>query len=146
MKRFPLSSMMFKRRVALILLSVFFLGLGGCSLLNRGIVIVDAKVVTDVDDKLMPVRITDVFPSGTSKVSCWFKWRDARVNAQLHAKWHYATDDIHILDYKFNIPKKDGMGSVTLSMPEEGTLPPGAYKVELFLGKRLLRSLTFKVE
>ncbi|MDP3730320.1 MAG: hypothetical protein Q8R14_02195 [Candidatus Omnitrophota bacterium] len=138
--------MMSQRRIVTILLLAAFLGLGGCSLLKRDIVIVDAKVVTDVDDKLLPVRVMDVFQTGASKVSCWFKWRDAKVNTQIRAKWHYITDDIPILDYDFNIPKKDGMGSVALTMPEDKALPQGSYKVDLFLGKKLLKSLSYKVE
>lgn len=118
----------------------------GCSLLNRGIAITDAKIVTGVDEKLMPVQVMDVFPSGTTKVSCWFQWRDARINTQVLARWHYVTDDVHILDFNFNIPKKDGMGSVMLSMPEGKALPQGSYRVGLYLGKRLIRSLAFKVE
>lgn len=134
------------KRVMVLVLLAALCGLTGCSLLNRDITIIDAKIVTAVDDKLMPVKIADIFPNGTSSLSCWFKWREARINTQIIAKWHYVTDDVHILDHSFNIPKRDGMGSVMLSMPEGKTLPQGDYKVDLFLGKRLLRSLTFKVE
>jgi len=133
----------------IILIAILLIGLAGFyaySLLNRDIILVEAKIVTGVDDKLMPLNATDMFPQGTSKVSCWFRWRDARINTEILAKWHYVTDDVHILDYNFNIPKKDGMGSVTLTMPKGKTLPQGSYKVDLLLNKRLLRSLTFKVE
>lgn len=136
---------MFRKGIILILFA-FILSLPACSLLKRDITITDAKIVAGVDEKLMPVKVTDVFPRGTSKVSCWFRWRDAKINTQILAKWHYVTDDVHILDYNFNIPKKDGMGSVMLSMPEGKTLPQGSYQVELFLGKRLIISLAFKVE
>ena len=133
----------------IILIAILLISLAGFyaySLLNRDIILVEAKIVTGVDDKLMPLNATDMFPQGTSKVSCWFRWRDARINTEILAKWHYVTDDVHILDYNFNIPKKDGMGSVTLTMPKGKTLPQGSYKVDLLLNKRLLRSLTFKVE
>ncbi len=134
-----------KRGFVLILFAAF-IALSGCSFLNRDITITDAKIVTGVDEKFMPVKIMEVFPSGISNVSCWFQWRNAKINTQIFTKWHYVTDDVHILDYNFNIPKKDGMGSVMLSMPEGKVLPQGSYKVALYSGKRLIKSLTFKVE
>jgi hypothetical protein len=120
--------------------------LSACSLIYHDIHLTGASMVTAVDDNLMPVRITDTFPSGTSKVSCWIKWRDARINTQITASWHYLTDDIHILDYPFSIPKKEGSGGLALSMPDGKNLPKGSYKVDLLAGGRLLRSLKFTVE
>lgn len=116
------------------------------SIRDRGIVIADAKIVNAVDENLMPVKIMDIFPKATSKISCWIKWQNAKINTQILAKWHYVTDDIPILDYVFNIPKKDGMGSVTLSMPSGKNLPSGLYRINLVSGKHILKSLTFKVE
>jgi len=105
-----------------------------------------AKIVTGVDDKLMPVQAINIFPKGSSKVVCWFEWRDAKVNTQIMAKWHYVTDDIHILDYPFTVPNKQGSGSVALTSPEGKSLPMGQYKVDLLAGNRILKSLTFKIE
>jgi hypothetical protein len=136
---------MFRKGMLLILLTAFF-AVSGCSIFDKEIKITDAKIVTGVDEKLMPVKILDVFPKDTSSVSCWFQWRDAKISAMIVAKWHYVTDDVHILDYNFTIPKKEGMGSVMLSMPEGKVLPSGSYKVELFSGKRLIKSLAFKVQ
>lgn len=127
------------------ILCVFFSA--SCFLIRRPeITIVDARIVTALDENLMPVKITDVFPSKTSRVGCWIQWRDAEVNSRITVKWHYVTDDIHVLDHVLNIPKKDGTGGVILNMPEGKTLPSGMYKVELFLDKRLLKSLEFRVE
>ena len=121
--------------------------LSACAFITGGnINITDAKIVTAVDENLMPVRITDDFPKGTSKVVCWFQWKDARINLQILAKWRYITDDIHILDYPFYIPKSAGSGSVALSGPEGKPLPAGQYKVDLVVGRHALRSLTFKIE
>ena len=120
--------------------------LSACGLNLSDIAITDAKIVTAVDEKLMPVKVTDTFPKGTSKVSCWIEWRKAKINTQVVAKWHYVTDDIPILDYVFTIPKKEGMGSVTLAMPDGKLLPSGLYRIELALGKRVLKSLSFKIE
>ncbi|MCX5668303.1 MAG: hypothetical protein NTY34_08400 [Candidatus Omnitrophica bacterium] len=136
---------MLKKAIVLILSAAIF-ALPGCSFLNSDITVTDAGIAAGIDDNLMPVKVTDLFPKGTSKVSCWFRWRNAKINTQVLAKWHYVTDDVHIVDYSFNIPKKDGSGGVTLSMPEGKTLPQGSYKVDLFLGKKLLKPLSFKVE
>jgi hypothetical protein len=131
----------------LILAAGLAMALASCSLFApEKITLTDAKIVTAVDQKLMPVKITDTFPRGTQKVSCWFAWKNSKINTQLVARWHYTTDDIHILDYDFNIPKKEGAGSVMLSMPDDKTLPPGQYRIDLALGKKILKRLTFRID
>ncbi|MFA5143474.1 MAG: hypothetical protein WC522_04830 [Candidatus Omnitrophota bacterium] len=121
--------------------------LSSCSSSKDGRVdIVDAKIVTAIDEKLMPMKVTDTFPAGTTKICCWIKWKNARINTQIISKWHYVTDDVHIDNYIFTIPKKEGMGSVTLTIPPGKNLPVGLYRVDLLVGKRLLESLTFRVE
>jgi len=124
-------------------LSITF-ALAGC--MNSPITLTDAKTATGIDEKLMPTKATDIFPSGTTKVFCWFQWKGAQVGTKIIARWDFVTDDIHILDYEFVIPRKEGWGSVSLSMPEGKTLPPGLYKADLLLGGRKSKSLTFKVE
>ncbi len=121
--------------------------LSACSFFHGGdIDIVDAKIVTAVDDKLMPVQMVDTFLKDTSKVVCWFRWKNAKVNTQIIAKWQYVTDDIHILDYPFYIPKKAGTGSVALSAPEGKTLPAGEYRVLLVAGSHVFKTIKFKIE
>ena len=138
---------MFKRIIIIpILILSITCSLCACGLFSQDVHIEDAKIVTAVDENFMPVAIADIFPKGTARISCWIKWRDSRINAQLVAKWHYVTDDIHIIDRLFTIPKKEGSGSVTLAMPEGKDLPAGSYKVDLVSNNRTLRSLKFKVE
>jgi hypothetical protein len=120
--------------------------LSSCAFIGSDINLVDAKTATAIDEKLMPVGITDVFPKSTSRVSCWIKWRNAKINTPLLAKWHYITDDVHILDYTFYIPKKEGTGSVSLTMPAEKKFPSGRYRLDLVVGNRVVRSLQFRVE
>ncbi|MDO8489478.1 MAG: hypothetical protein Q7S42_05150 [Candidatus Omnitrophota bacterium] len=125
---------------------LMFLFLAGCSFQKPGqIKIIDAKMAASVDEKLMPQRVTSEFPQGTTKVFCWLSWKNATVNTPVIAKWHYITDDVHILDYTINIPRKEGTGSISLVMPEGKPLPTGQYKVELFSGKRLLKTITFNI-
>lgn len=122
--------------------------LSACSLAQRDskLQIVEAKTASDVDEKLMPVKVAEAFPEGTSKVFCWFQWKDAKLNTEVTAKWHYVTDDIHILDYAFALPRKSGSGSVALAMPEGKKLPAGLYRLDLIQSKRSLKTITFKIE
>ena len=132
------------RRFAASLAIIFTLS--ACSLFQKSdINITDAKTVTAVDEQLMPVEILSTFPKGAAKIVCWFQWKEAKVNTQLMAKWHYVTDDIHILDYPFYIPKKQGSGSVALSAPEGKSLPAGQYKIDLVAGKHILKSIAFTI-
>ena len=126
---------------------ILVLSASACSMVgSSSINITDAKIVTAIDEKLMPVQVTDRFPKNTAKIVCWFQWKDAKIDTQVIAKWHYITDDIHILDYSFIIPKKEGTGSIVLAMPDGKNLPSGEYKVDLILGKRVLKRLIFRIE
>ena len=126
-------------------LSIIF-SLSSCAFIGCDVNLVDAKIAAAIDEKLMPVGVTDIFPKGTSRVSCWIKWRNAKINTPLLAKWHYVTDDVHILDYTFYVPKREGTGSVSLTMPAEKKFPSGRYKLDLVIGNRVIRSLQFRVE
>lgn len=108
--------------------------------------ITDIKMATGIDDNLMPVKTMDTFPKGSSKVYCWFKWRNAKVNMVILAKWQFVTDEISILDNAVVIPRKEGTGSVSLVMPEGKVLPSGAYRIDLILEDHPLKSFSFKVE
>lgn len=137
-----------KRKIRIIV-SLFFIlfTLSACINGSGKIRIRDAKIATGVDENLlMPVKVTDSFPKGTSQVFCWFQWKDAKVDTEILAKWHYVTDDIRILDYTFKIPRKEGSGSISLSMPEGKILPSGSYRLDLTTGKNILKSLSFKIQ
>lgn len=108
-------------------------------------VLIDAKIAANVDDKFLPVDVTDNFFSGTSKVYCWFQWKDAPKDTKIISHWYYVTENIPILDYTFMIPRKNGTGSVSLEMPQGKSLPEGIYHVELLLKNKKLKSLAFKV-
>lgn len=107
--------------------------------------ILDIKMASELDENLMPIKTMDAFPKGTEKIFCWFQWRNAKVNSKITAKWHYVTDDIHIMDYAFTLPKKASAGGVSLVMPKGKVLPPGTYQVDLVSERNFLKSITFKV-
>jgi hypothetical protein len=109
------------------------------------IIITNVKMASGIDEKLMPVQATDVFPAGITQAFCWFEWKNARVGTKIIARWHFVTDNIHILNYEFTIPKKAGSGGISLTMPEGKKLPEGIYKIDLSIGEDVLKSLTFKV-
>ena len=111
------------------------------------ITIREAKIVTGVAKDMKPLKVTNFFPKNTSKVSAWISWRNAKINTQVLVKWYYITDDIPIYNYSLNIPKKEGIANVVLSMPEEKVLPSGLYKVTISSGKKqLTKPLTFEIQ
>jgi hypothetical protein len=128
-----------------ILIAVLFLTFAVVSCTRNLLTFTDAKIATSVDEKLMPVQATNVFPAGTKQVFCWFKWKDAIVGTKISARWHFVTDNIHILDYEFTIPRREGTGGISISMPEGKQLPDGMYKVDLMMGTTKLKTLNFKV-
>ena len=133
----------------IILVSIFILPTLFVYNLNKhvDITIQEAKIVTGVDKELKPLKVTNFFPKNTSKVSAWISWQDAKINSQISVKWYYATDDVPIYDYNLNIPKREGIANVVLSMPEGKTLPSGTYKVTILLGKKhLTKPLVFEIE
>ena len=107
--------------------------------------IIGTSTAKEVNEKLKPVGITNAFPPETSTIYCWFEWAGAKPNTSIMTSWYYVTEDIHILDYTFDIPRKSGSGSVSLSMPQGKELPAGAYRVDLRKKNRILRSLNFRI-
>ena len=141
--------MSYKKIIILIILPVVILSALFLYNLTKptDIIIREAKTVTGVDKQLTPLKVTNFFPKNTSKVSTWIRWRNARINTQILVKWYYSTDDVPIYDYNLNIPKREGIANVVLSMPEGKTLPSGSYKVTILLGKKhLTKPLTFEIE
>jgi len=108
--------------------------------------ITDIKTAPALDENFMPIDSTDVFKKGISKIYCWFSWRDAETNTHIVAKWHYTSQNISIINHTFTLPRKEGTGSVLLTMPEGKTLPVGSYRVDLVIDKQTLRSRKFTIE
>lgn len=133
------------KNISFILLTAFILS-SCCLSPTTTINITDTKTASGIDEKLMPIGATNVFPEGTQKVFCCFQWKDTEVNTTVIARWYFVTDNIHILDYNFSIPRKQGSGSVSLTMPEGKKLPTGQYRVDLNFGKQTLKSNTFKIQ
>ena len=135
-----------KRTALLVFILAMSIQLTSCAKrAENNIHVISAKMAKGINEKYMPVDVANIFPEGTTKVYCWFSWRDAEKNMEILAKWHYITDDIPIVEYSFAIPRKEGVGSVSLSMPEGKVLPPGLYRVELRYNNKTLKTLTFKV-
>ncbi len=116
------------------------------SKINADVRITDAKMALGLDDQLMPIDPTEVFPRNTQRVYCWFSWEDAVPQTEMKANWNYAIDDIHILTYNFKIPRKKGSGGISLIMPSGKVLPVGSYRIDLMAKNQVLKSLEFKVK
>lgn len=140
--------MCYKKIIPLLIALLFFALLWILSLnKQRNIIIQEAKIVTGVDKDMVPLKVTNLFPKNTAKVSAWISWRSAKINTQILVKWHYLTDDVPIYDYNLNIPKRDGTANVVLSMPEGKVLPSGLYKVTILLNKKQLsKPLIFEIQ
>ena len=113
---------------------------------NPGIEMLDAKMAIGLDDQLMPIQVTDVFPRDTRRVFCWFSWDNATPKMEMKAEWNYVVDDVHILTYDFRIPRKKGSGGISLIMPTGKVFPVGSYRIDLVSKKIVVKSLTFKVK
>jgi len=146
MKRIKGGMGMRVRVIIIFSIIVFAIGLSAFFLHTyKSFRIVDANTTTLINEKLKPVGVTSVFPAGTATVNCWFQWSNAMPKTKIIASWRYVTDDIRILDYAFDLPRKAGSGGVSLSMPEGKELPAGTYQVELKKDKRTLKAVTFRV-
>ena len=133
--------------LTLSILLVASFAISGCQIFYFGkLRIIEIKMAPAISENLMPIKPADSFPSGTSKVFCWFKWANAETNSQVIAKWYYTSENINILNYPLAIPRHDGSGSVLLSMPEGKTLPSGSYRIDLVVNNHILKSREFKIE
>lgn len=112
---------------------------------NAGIVITDIKTAEGISEKFEPVKPSKNFRKGSTKVFCWFSWRDNDLKLPVTAKWTYVTDDIHILDYNVPIARTNGSGGTSFSMPAGKELPSGEYRVDLMADQKILKSASFTV-
>ena len=132
--------------ILLPLLSLLFLINNSHSLAAEPrIQITDIKMAQGVDEKYMPIGPAKDFPDGTTKVFCWFEWKDAEVKNPVTARWTYVTESIPILDYSIPIPRKSGSGGVAISMPGGKAFPEGEYEVQLLQDKKVLKTLKFEI-
>jgi hypothetical protein len=111
-----------------------------------GVKITDAKIATGLNEQLMPIQVTDVFPRDTRQVFCWFSWSDAIPKMEMKVVWNYEIDDIKVLTYDFRVPRKKGSGGISLTLPIGKVLPLGSYRVDIIAQNKVLKSLTFKVK
>lgn len=118
------------------------------SSINVGINIADIKMASTLDDQLMPVNVASVFPRDTNQVYCWIEWHNAKPKSpiEITAIWRYLTDEIIITSYNFYIPRKNGSGGISLTMPGKKAFPVGTYRVDIMRQNHKIKSITFKVK
>ena len=98
-----------------------------------------------VDANRMPQGITSTFSPDTANVTCRFSWKNAKPNLQLVAKWHYASQNLLILDFPITLTRTSDSGTVSLQMPQGKTLPSGAYRLDLKAEGKVVKSIPFTV-
>ncbi len=108
--------------------------------------ITDIKMASIMSEQFMPVNPADTFPKGTQRVYCWFRWTGADKNAQIIAKWSYASKNMSIIEHAFALSQKNGSGSILLSMPKKKILPSGSYRIDLSTKEHILKSCKFNIE
>lgn len=135
------------RRGTLAVGSVLLLIVGctGRTAVPEGFEISDAKMCAEVNADRKPVRVTSEFPPGTRDVYCWFAWKNARPGLRITSRWYYEAASIHILTLPVSLTRVSDDGVLSLRMPEGKTLPPGSYRLDLSIGKKVLRSVPFTV-
>ena len=114
-----------------------------CSAAEPAFKITDLKICQDVDKDRNPIKITNEFPAGTSAVYAWFAWEGGKAGFQITAKWHYATEDIHILDFPVTLTRTSDRGVIILRMGTGKTLPPGSYRLDIEAGGKVIKSALF---
>lgn len=107
--------------------------------------IIDMKTAEGIDEAYMPLNAARTFPAGTSKVFCWFQWENGDTGSQVALHWHYISEKVAILEYPVPVPRREGSGGVSLSMPEGETLPAGTYEVSVRQGGKVLKSERFQI-
>lgn len=108
--------------------------------------ITDAVLCAGIDKDRKPVQPTSVFPPDTRNVYCWFRWKNSRPGVRLLCRWYFLDQDINILDVPVTLTRIADQGAVSLEMPEDRALPPGAYEVEFELEGRVVKSVPFVIE
>ena len=93
---------------------------------------------------------TNTFFPDTPKIVCVFKIEGASVGTSLNSVWiaenvgEAAPPNYKIAEKKLTLPFMNS-GEVSLSMPDAGW-PTGSYRLELYLGDKLVTTVRFNVE
>ena len=86
-----------------VLLPALALVTAACAYAAENFTIGEIRMAKGIDADFRPVEPMEVFPAGTSKVFCWFNSKDGDPSVPLLARWHYVTENIPVLEYKFTL-------------------------------------------
>jgi len=109
------------------------------------LVVTEAVFSLGIGTDRKPAGITSEFPGGTSAVYCSFTWQSARPGAPITARWHYASGDIHIIDYPFTLTRAADSGTLSLKLPPGKTFPAGTYRLDFAEKGKVIKSIAFTV-
>ncbi|MBI4394932.1 MAG: hypothetical protein HY583_01930 [Candidatus Omnitrophica bacterium] len=107
--------------------------------------ITNVKICLKVDRNRNPIHVTNKLPGGTQNVYAWFSWKNAPKSQTITARWHYVSEDIHILDSPVTLTRHSDQGVLILRMPEDKPLPSGMYRMDIEADGKVLNSTSFTV-
>jgi hypothetical protein len=135
----------FKRIIRTAFVSFTFLLTASFALAASSFEITDIKMCKQVGEDRKPMGVTTAFPPGTQTVHAWFAWKNGEPGFKVVAKWNYASENIRILDYPFELTRVADNGIVSLRMPAGKSLPDGTYRLDFEADGKVVKSATFKV-
>lgn len=131
------------RKLVLIELLLCLVLISGCSFVATSLKITDIKMAKSVDDKNQPVDITTTFPSNAEAIYCWFSYKWSPPNEVLKGSWYY--ENKFLTDSVVELKKSADVGHFKIRRTTEKPLPIGEYRVDLSIGKKVLKSILFNV-
>ena len=104
----------------------------------------DAKPCKDVDQDYNPIGITSTFTPESPKINVWFSWAHTPKGSELKAVLIYKPSNLKVIETSFVLEDMSGQGHFGFTRPEAGW-PVGDYKVDLYFGDKLTKSVSFEV-
>ncbi len=109
--------------------------------------ITDAKPCEAVDKDNNPIGITYNFTPESPEINICFTWEHAPKGTNLKAVWIYETKNQVITESSIIINDIGGQGHFKLTKPTtKAGWPLGDYRADLYLGDKLAKSVSFKVQ
>lgn len=134
----------------IILIGLLILGIlliSGCKISFTTATITDAKSCTSVDEDNNPVGITPTFTPESPEINVWFSWAHTPKDTEAKAVWVYETGNLTIIERSLVLETINGQGHFSLTRPTtEDGWPAGDYRADIYLGDKLAKSVSFKVQ
>jgi hypothetical protein len=100
----------------------------------------------ELDAEGYPIMPSTTFPAGTTVVNSVFAFRGMYPGLELQAIWYKDGQQYSSFTYTWRIPQERGHWGLYLGGQDEGPLPSGNYRLDLYVEGRLLQSGTFTIQ